>query len=79
MATLQTTLPEPLRQFEKNHDAFWDGIDEETRQRYEQKVGEAIDADRWTRVPEDRWPEFWNGIRQKVKQLREARSAESKK
>ena len=53
--------------------------EEQSRDRctaYGQKVGEAIDADQWTSVPEENQQEFWNGIRQKAEQLRDACATE---
>ena len=93
MTTLQITLPEPLQQFVLGRvtelgldcpDKYFEQLLEEERLRqpwdeYEQKVAEAIDADRWTSVPDENWSEFWCDIRQKAKQLRDARSAETVK
>ena len=93
MPTLQITLPEPLQQFVQGRvaelgldrpDQYFEQLLEEERLRlpwggYEKMVGEALDADRWTSVPEGKWNEFWDGIHQKAKQLREARPLEAAK
>ena len=93
MPTLQITLSEPQQQFvmgrvaelglERPDQYIEKLLEEEQRQKldeyYMEKVQEAIDADRWTSVPEDKWPEFWDRVRQKAKQLRDARVSETAK
>ena len=93
MSTIQITLSEPLQRFVVKQvaelgldqpDQYIEQLVEEERRRkrdeyYMEKCREAIDANRWTRVTEENKQEFWDGIRQKAKQLRDARSLESAK
>ena len=93
MSTIQITLSESLRRFVTKQvaelgldqpDQYIEQLVEEERRRkrdeyYMEKCREAIDANRWTQVTEENRQEFWDGIRQKAKQLRDARSLESAK
>ena len=91
MSTIQITLPESLQRFVVKQvaelgldqpDQYFEQLLEEERRRkqdeyYMEKCQEAIDADRWTQVTDENRQEFWDRIRQKAKQLRDARSLES--
>ena len=93
MATIQITLSEPLQRFVAKQvaelgldqpDQYIEQLVEEERRKkrdeyYMEKCREAIDANRWTKVTDENRQEFWDGIRQKAKQLRDARSSESAK
>jgi hypothetical protein len=93
MSTIQITLSEPLQRFVVKQvaelgldqpDQYIEQLVEEERRKkrdeyYMEKCREAIETNRWTQVTEENRQEFWDGIRQKAKQLRDTRSSESAK